>query len=730
MKFAKIAFRRHFLPTGDGFFSFSIPENLIIEIGDLVLAPLRSKNLPGIVVEIFSQKPNFTTLEINEILQKNILKNWQIDLAKEISQENFFPLSKFLSFFLPQKVFAGKILYPKKTVIYLKNQNIDNNFKQKKTKKIGQKMKKILQILQKNGSTEINKLKEISNASKKSIENLEKINLISIRKEKIKLQKNPLPQIFFPQLSTMQKVVFEKLKITQKALFFGPTGSGKTFLLRKLAAKILKSGGSIFFLVPEIGISENFFNDFKKIFGEENCVIYNSKIADGQKAKYFWEIFLGQKKIIIGSRSALFLPFVDLKLIIIEEEHNWTLKNESSPRFSGWDITEKLAEKLGAKIIFSSATPRIETFFRAKNQDIDLIELTEKFKSVEQKMEIVNLQNEILAKNFSPISRKLLLEIKNTLKIDKKILLFLDRRGFFRVLHCRDCGEIWRCPKCSVSLVAHFFSEKSFLICHHCGRIFKIPKNCQNKKCGKKNLEFFGAGTARIEKILQQNFPDKKIIRIDQDSIRQKKSFQNFFTDFEFGKAEILVGTQMITKGFDFSKVGLIGILDADLGFSIPDFRAEEKVFQNLLQVIGRAGRRGGETKIILQTRYPQKKIFHDLKNSDFKNFFNREIKIRKKHFFPPFSQILKFTFWGKNRQIIFQKARLAEEILKKISTDFFATKEVKIFIAPALIPKKNNYYFVNLFLITKNPQKIFQKCPKNFFIGAKIDLNPINAVN
>ena len=500
----------------------------------------------------------------------------------------------------------------------------------------------------------------------------------------------------------------------KRVLLFAPPATGKSFLLRRRAAEILSENqnAQILFLSPETGLIFELEKKLREIFPEEILATFHGKISESQKAENFWKIKTGAAKIVCGSRSALFLPFENLAAIFVEEFHDGSFKNPAAPRFRTERAAELLAENFRAQLVFSSATPTFEKFFAAQNGRFFFTKIDSK-NLPKQKVEIVDLKNEIGAKNFSPLSRILCQKLAKNFAENKKAILFLNRRGLNSAMVCRDCGESLRCHFCRVALAHHHKNNENFLLCHQCSRVFRVPEKCPN--CRGVKLKFFGFGSQKIETILQEKFPNAKIFRADGDTKNLREVLENFFAS----KNGILIGTQIVTKSFDDAEVGLVAAILADADWQIPDFRSNERAFANLTQLAGRVARGGGE--VVFQTLNSRNNLISDAAAGDFEKFFTREIEIREKFFLPPFSRGMKLIFANSKKEISFSRARTTAQKIQK-----FLHKPEKVFVAPALSPRKFGKFFVHVLLFAKNPREILRKVN---LAGARVDFDPTETV-
>lgn len=712
--FADIAFRRRIPAANNGLFTFSVPQNLTNKIteGCLVEAKLKDECARAVVVRLHEKKPIFQTEEILDVCTPPLLESWQMHLSEKVAQKNWVPLAKVLPLVLPKKIFEGSGNPPTKHIVRLLSPEKD-------TKKRGKKMEDVLNILKEENEYERMELQKKSGCTKDTIVKLEERGCVEIVSLPQFLETTSFPD-FEETLTDEQKEVQEKIFSSSKSLLFAPTGSGKSYLLRSLARKYAQKGESVFFLLPEIALTEEVQQVMHEAFGKDAVVLFHSRLSEGEKAQAFWKVKIGAAKVIVGSRASLFLPFQKLGAVFVEEEHEWTFKSDQSPRYHARDVAEFLAETHHCPLVFSSATPSLETYSRT---DISHFSLSER--TLLPHVSLIDMSDEKEGKNYTGISRVLQEKIRNTLTKNEQVLLFLNRRGMFRVLLCKGCGEISRCLGCGTALVTHSGKGKNFLLCHSCGKVYNIPSSC--RACGSTELESRGSGTANIERLLQNMFPQENVVRIDRDTTSKKYSFEELYSQFSNGQKGILVGTQIVAKGIDFSHVGLVGILDADAGIHIPDFRAAEKSFALLRQVMGRAGRRGQSSTVVLQTHSPHSSIFGFIKNHDTKGFLEQEMDHRKTFFLPPYSRIIKLIFTAPNKDIAFANARKTEKILQNTCTRKFPEEKIHISVAPALTPRKHGKFFVNLLLTAKNPEEVLRSIPLK---GCRVDVDPIDVVS
>jgi primosomal protein N' (replication factor Y) len=502
------------------------------------------------------------------------------------------------------------------------------------------------------------------------------------------------------QLSDYQNISYLKINnsFNKKipVLLHGVTSSGKTEIYIQLIKNVLAENKSALFLLPEIALTTQMISRLKQYFGND-IAVFHSKYPVSSRAEIYQEILNNNRKVVLGVRSAIFLPFQNLGLIIVDEEHEQTYKQQDpAPRYNARDIALVLAKIHNANVILGSATPSIESYFNATSNKYNLVELTQRFGNVKlPEIIVANMKDayrrRTMISHFHPI---LIESIKTVLGKNEQIILFQNRRGYSQYLECKICGWVPFCEKCNVSLTFHKRENK--LLCHYCGKEYTIVEKCKN--CGETDFSFKGLGTEKIEGDLQAILKNAKIKRLDADSATSRTAYEKILTDFENHDIDILVGTQMITKGLDFQNVSLVGILNADNLLNMPDFRAFEKAFQMMMQVSGRAGRRENQGKVIVQTFEPENQIIKFLVAQDYQSFYFSEIQNREKFNYPPFSRFIVIKLKAKNEDLLFKTAFSLANILKqKLGNRVKGPEE-------PVINKINNLFFLNVYIrIEKN---------------------------
>ncbi len=478
-------------------------------------------------------------------------------------------------------------------------------------------------------------------------------------------EQGELPKLSAPQSEALDSIhrMFIDKNVT---LLHGVTSSGKTEIYIHLIDYILKKGSQALYLVPEIALTTQLTRRLQKVFGKR-VIIYHSKFSDNERVD-IWKRMLHDPSpcVVIGARSSLFLPFSRLGLVIVDEEHESSYKQfDPAPRYNARDCAIVLASMHGAKTLLGSATPAIETYYKALNGRYGLVTLSERYEGVQLPLiEIVDLNDERRRGRISgPMSARLAMMSREAVKGGEQVILFHNRRGFAPVVVCKQCGYVPKCQNCDVSLTYH--RKAGEMVCHYCGATYKLPTICP--ACKEPAIEVYGYGTERIEEIAESSFPGARIMRMDLDTTRNKDSYLNIINDFSLGKADILVGTQMVTKGLDFERVSLVGILNADNLINFPDFRASERAFNMLEQVAGRAGRRNKRGLVIVQTSQPAHPILSYLQTHNYEGFYEHELEERRRYGYPPFTRVINIYLKHRDEDLLIKAAAGYAETLRHL---------------------------------------------------------------
>ena len=542
--------------------------------------------------------------------------------------------------------------------VSLKMNYVDMMFYIKENKiRLGEKQKQILEFLKNNEDVEINDLIELLKASKSSINSLKEKNLVEFkyedfyRKSKSNFNyQNKDVVLNEEQNHAIEKITSEMFNQEKKPyMIHGVTGSGKTEVYMEIIDYALKQGLDSIVLVPEISLTPQtiarFKNRFKDIVG-----VFHSRLSEGEKHDVFREIKKGNIRILIGARSTITTPFNSLGVVIVDEFHESSYKSDKNPKFSTLEVGRYLVNKRDITLVLGSATPSIEEYYRAKSGEYELIELKKRANNKPlPKIEVVDMKEELKYGNRSFLSNKLKLQIEEEIKNNNQVILFLNRRGYSSFVSCRECGYVFKCKHCDISLTYH--KKQNIGKCHYCGYEEVIPQKCP--ECESKYVKAFGLGTEKIEEEIKQIFEGVRVLRLDKDTTSQKHELENILNKFQNREADILIGTQMISKGLDFNHVTLVGILSADMMLNFPDFKSFENTFQLVTQVSGRAGRSEKEGKVILQTYDSQSSVIKRIVDYDFEGFYEDEIKIRKLFNYTPFNNMLSVVISGKNELMV-----------------------------------------------------------------------------
>ncbi len=535
-----------------------------------------------------------------------------------------------------------------------------------------------------------------------------------------------------------QKPIIEHLnhliehRLHEKILLHGVTGSGKTEVFLQAIATCIAQGRQAIMLVPEISLTPQMVDRFVSRFGSSVAVMH-SRLSQGERFDQWHKIKRGEVNVVVGARSAVFAPFDNLGIVILDEEHESSYKSELAPRYHAREIAMIRAQKHAAPVLMASATPSVTSYFHATEGRYRLFEMKKRFNdNTLPSARICDMRSELLDyHNMSAISIRLQDELRRNLERGEKSILFLNRRGYNTFVSCRECGHVMECNQCSIAMTYHRKTDR--LTCHYCGHTQENPTVCPS--CGSKYIKFFGTGTQKIEEELQTLFPDARILRMDFDTTSRKGGHEQILNQFRRGEADILLGTQMVTKGLDFPDVTLVGVLAADASLNVDDFRAGERCFSLITQVCGRAGRGDLEGRAVIQTYQPENATIQFAKDQNYIDFYQSEILYRKRMDYPPFCDIVYLLVSGEDESLVKQEIANISEFIK--NNDKTGCIRSQLGPAPAPIAKIKNKYRYRL-LIKANPVKqLFpllhqislshnESNTKNMLV---IDINPSNMV-
>ncbi len=436
----------------------------------------------------------------------------------------------------------------------------------------------------------------------------------------------------------------------ERFLIHGVTGSGKTEIYIRAVEKVLAVQKKAIILVPEISLTTQITDRFMGRFGNDRIAVLHSRLSLGERYDQWKKIRDGAVDIVIGARSAVFAPMDKIGLIVVDEEHESTYKSDHTPKYDTVEVAVKRLQDRDSRgvLILGSATPSVSTYKRSEEGIYKLIKLTERYNGVSMPdVTVTDMREELRNGNTSVISRVLGKTMKQQLEAGRQVMLFLNRRGYSTFISCRECGFVAKCPTCGLSLTYH--KKDGSAVCHYCGYKTGAINRCP--ECGSKYVRYFGSGTEKVEEAVAEQFPEYRAARLDLDSVRKKGELERRLRDFQKGKTDILIGTQLIAKGLDFKNVGLVGIISADVGLNIPDFRSPERSLQLIIQAAGRAGRGSEKGRVIIQTYSPEHYAVKYAAAQDYENFYRTEIMIRKNMGYPPYSDMFQILFTSDDRE-------------------------------------------------------------------------------
>ncbi|MEK7528907.1 MAG: primosomal protein N' [Patescibacteria group bacterium] len=722
--YAEIVINRRLPGTMDTL-TYELSEPLEPGVG--VMVPFKNLEIAGVIIGTTEKKPEISKIRktLSQIFDYPLLRSWQIDLARWMSEYYMTPISSVIPIFLPRKLWSGKEIRAR----------------------------------------------------------VKKTSVQDVTPEED--EKTIAHTLTAEQESIVQSILCKKNSLS---LIHGVTGSGKTEVYVRLAQAHIAQGKQVLMLVPEIALTPQLIDYFRKRCGGTISVIH-SKLSEGERQRAWLDIHTGKSQVIIGSRSVIFSPFQNLGLIVIDEEHEWTYKQgEHAPRYHVREVAYKMNELIGCSVVLGSATPSVETYFNAHGASaqganparrgepkraisMDLYEIERRINHTARGMphvQIVDLRDEMKKGNFSVLSESLREKLAATLAQKKQAILFINRRGFMPVTLCRDCGFVVRCPECKVAMVVHrgaaahgamssrahgasaqqvkdlravsgVLNERAvlsteYLVCHHCGVIDVPGIICPS--CAGPRIRSLGVGTQRVEDEIAKIFSKARILRADRDTTGGKEHFETIYRQFKAHEADILIGTQIIGKGLDIPNVHLVGVILADTSLHFPDFRAGERTFQLLAQVAGRAGRGDSTGEVVIQTYNPEHYAIRTAAGHDYKSFYEEEIKLRKTLTYPPFSNIVRLIYAHPDEKSANKAVEEFSKLLESKISGLMTTKlgrnvqgshdKITVQYAPAPVPRirGNNVWHITIRGDLDGIREILKSSglPEGF----KVDINPL----
>ncbi len=730
-------------------FDYNIPKELepYIIIGSKVLIPFGSQKKleEGFVVGI-KEKTEFQVKDIAKI--EDNLTDKQIELAKWMAKKYFCNISDCIKLMQTPgtrtKNKEKRIQDKKINTIFLKKSVEEIDFEIECGKIKSENQIKIINFIKDNEGVTIPEIEIFTNCSRAIVNTLIKNGYLEVVEKKI--ERDPLANKKIEKTSKLnlteeQKIAYNKIEQAienrkyESFLLYGVTGSGKTEVYLQLIEKTLEKNRKAIVLVPEISLTPQMIERFIARFGKEEIAVIHSKLSIGERHDEWNKIKEGEAKIIIGARSAIFAPVKDLGIIIIDEEHDSSYKSEATPKYQAKDIATKIAKEEEIPLVLGSATPDMTTYYNAiNNNGITLLKLTKRAnKSSLPKVGIIDLKQELANGNHSMLSQELYQSIEENLKNKYQTILFLNRRGYSTFIMCRECGYTVKCKNCNISMTYHSYENK--LKCHYCGYEEPLVTICP--ECGSKKIRYFGTGTQKLEQEIHKEFPNASTIRMDVDTVTKKNSHEEILNKFRNENIDILIGTQMVVKGHHFPKVTLVGVIAADSSLNIDDYRANERTFQILTQVSGRAGRENLPGKVIIQSYNPENYSIQTAQRQSYEDFYDIEIELRKQLKYPPFCDIIVIGFSsGKEEDIKKQTSEFYKELLENTKNQL---NNLKISLpAPSPIDKIQNRYRWRIIIkgnMTEELNNILNNILKKWYdknikdTKITIDVNPNNMI-
>ena len=649
------------LPLQD-FFTYAVSDTLAARIvmGMRVLVPFgKSKTYAAMAVRVHDDKPDLPDNKIREILalldDAPVLLPHQLRLWRWIADYYMSPLGDVMNAALPAGLKAETGYVAKKEACVRLGEKFANVDAQKVAVEMLRRMPKqqaaftkFLTIIHDSGTDTVTR-EELMNEAHCTADIVKKLvaqgYLQSVDREVKNINRTGdyHPEMIQPlsEPQTQAKVeICNQWHDKNVVLLHGVTSSGKTEIYIHLIQETLDRGGQVLYLLPEIALTVQMTQRLQRVFGSR-LGIYHSRYSDRERVEIWRKQLSGSPyDIILGARSAIFLPFTKLSLVIVDEEHETSFKQQDpAPRYHARSAAIVMAQMFGAKVLLGTATPSMESFYNAKTGKYGLVTLSTRFKGIQlPEIEVVDVKDLRHRKMMTgPFSPRLLAAMREALTSGKQVILFQNRRGFAPVLSCRTCGWTPKCKNCDVSLTYH--KRLNLLTCHYCGFTMPVPESCPN--CDNPHLSDRGLGTEKIEDLVRTEFPEASVARMDLDTTRTRGAYERLIGDFGAGKTNVLIGTQMISKGLDFDKVAVVGILDADTMLNYPDFRAYEHAFMMMSQVAGRAGRKGKRGLVILQTKSPDLPVISQVVRNDYQSFYDNLLEERSLFRYPPFSHVV-----------------------------------------------------------------------------------------
>lgn len=682
----------------DKTYQYCIPPELlgVAVIGAFVLVPFGNRTIHGYIVDL-SDKPKIAVDKLKSIIK--------VENAPAIESHLIYLAYRIKECFGGTMNDALKTVIPvKKTVKRKEDRRISlivsmeeaANLKEESLKKGHHAKAKLLSLLIQNGELKSETISQEYHISKSSVDSLLKAGVITVQTKEI--YRNPISELRLPikeiilndeQQAIVSDITNEyELGLRNTYLIHGVTGSGKTEVYMALIDYMIEQGKQVIVLIPEIALTYQTMARFYQRFGERVSIM-NSRMSAGERFDQSERAKKGNLDIMIGPRSVLFTPFKNLGLIIIDEEHEASYKSEITPKYHAVTVAMERAKLTDSSVVLGSATPSLESYYRAKQGEYRLFTLNNRAGEAKlPQVEIVDLREELKNRNRSIFSNRLRELILDRLEKQEQIMLFINRRGYAGFVSCRSCGFVLKCPHCDISLTSH---QNGKLVCHYCGYEEPLPTLCP--KCGSKYIAAFGTGTQKVEELIMKEFPSARVLRMDMDTTKNKCGHEKILKAFAEHKADILVGTQMIVKGHDYKRVTLVGVIAADLSLYAGDFRSAERTFDLLCQAAGRAGRGDISGNVVIQTYHPEHYSIVAAANQDYESFYEEEILYRTMMKYPPAAHMLVLLITSKEEEKVVGGAKLIGQVLEEYKQREEREDLIVVGPAKAMLNKANDLY-------------------------------------
>ncbi|MGI6357584.1 MAG: replication restart helicase PriA [Bacillota bacterium] len=652
--------------TVDRPFSYLVPDHLQVAPGQAVQVPFGARQVPGLVVGFTDCPPEVELKPIARVLLGGdpVLTKEQVQLAFLLSEYYLCPVSLMLRQLIPFRLSLDPKRWPRPKLFLLVVPQVDRFPEDLPAR--ASKQRELLRQLLADGPL------PLSEVSRSAAKQLEQRGLVSI--QQVSEQRSPrVAQVAAGQgpvnLTEQQQSVLQSLIAGRQSpgstwLLHGVTGSGKTEIYLQLIAQVLQSGQQALMLVPEIALTPQMVQRFSARFGSR-IAVWHSGLSRGERHDEWHRVKNGAAGVVIGARSAVFLPFKDLGLIVMDEEHEGSYRQDENPRYHARVVAQFWQRLTGCQLVLGSATPSLETYFASEQGRCQRLCLPQRISHLGlPPVRLVDMRDEYRAGHRSPISRRLQRAVAECLERGEQALILLNRRGFAHFLLCPDCGHVPFCPHCDISLTYHLSDRR--LHCHYCGHSSAVPALCPECETGR--LQSQGVGTEQLQSLLQTLFPQASVGRMDRDTTGRRDSHASLLAAFSRGEYDLLVGTQMIAKGLDFPRVTLVGVVNADAGLYVPEFRSAERTFQLLTQVAGRAGRASHPGEVVIQTFRPEHYVLRHAQQHDYLEFYRHELGLRSRTGYPPVGYMVTLLLTNQSEgQLIADAAALRVRLAQRL---------------------------------------------------------------